>query len=108
MQAQHHSLNGAPMFVRARLCRAIVGMATTTAGNFGMATGVALLRLSGDTSRPESFHMTFSSFFGGAVMLLPVAVLLRTAVKHDDIQKQEETKGRYAPLQSEDARDTAP
>eukprot|EP01043_Picozoa_sp_COSAG02_P025642 COSAG02_NODE_1447_length_12575_cov_8.479400_10_plen_109_part_00 len=108
MQANQYPLNSAPTFVCARLCRAIVGMATTTAGNFGMATGVALLRLSGDTSRPESFHMTFSSFFGGAVMLLPVAVLLRTAVKHDDGQKQEETKGRYAPLKSEDVRDAAP
>ena len=37
--------------------RAIVGMATTTAGNFGMAVGVALLRFSGDPSRPESFHV---------------------------------------------------
>ena len=83
-------------------------MATTTAGNFGMAAGVALLRFSGDTTRAESFHLTFTAFSGGAVMLLPVAGLLRAAVKLGDSRKQEQTKGRYASLKVGDTVDTAP
>ena len=57
-------------------------MATTTAGNFGMAVGVALLRFSGDTTRTDSFHLTFNAFLGGVtLMLVPVALLLSVAVK---------------------------
>jgi len=69
------------VFFSIAIIRAIVGMATTTAGNFGMAVGVALLRFSGDTTRTDSFHLTFNAFLGGTLMLVPVALLLRVAVK---------------------------
>jgi hypothetical protein len=81
-------------------------MATTTAGNFGMAAGVALLRFSGDTSRPESFRFTFTAFFLGAVMLLPVAGFLRTAVRLSDRGKQEGTRGKYSSLMVDETADT--
>eukprot|EP01046_Picozoa_sp_COSAG06_P101735 COSAG06_NODE_47879_length_336_cov_0.691983_1_plen_33_part_01 len=33
-----------------------------------MAVGVALLRFSGDTTRTDSFHLTFNAFLGGTLM----------------------------------------
>jgi hypothetical protein len=101
-------MSSAPANYNMRARRAIVGMATTTAGNFGMAVGVALLRFSGDTTRQESFHLTFTAFLGGAMMLLPVAGLLRTAVRVADGAKQEDRKGHYASLKVDDAADEAP
>lgn len=82
-------------------------MATTTAGNFGMAAGVALLRFSGTTSSKDSFHLTFSVFLGGAVVLLPIAACLRAAVKLSNEAKQEDRKGRYTSLKAEELVDIA-
>ena len=64
---------------------------------------MALLRFSGDPTRPESFHLTFNAFMGGALVLMPIAAMLRTAVKRGERENDEGTKGRYAPLEAGDA-----
>ena len=80
--------------------QAIVGMATTTAGNLGMAIGVALIRVSGDPHEPQSFFMTFNTFLGGAVAMLPLVMMLRLATRRAEAKDK---GAAYTPLGQTDA-----